>query len=98
MGEAINKIQYNVVESPDLLLFAVIKGCETKEVGSSDYACTASRALCKVHSYAKFTNSDYKPLGNKTMNVNIQHIVTQPVSVHSLRLWIAESPYVYAFR
>lgn len=74
-GGPIIKIQYNVAESPDLLLFAVIKGCETKGVGWSDYACTATWALCIVHSHIKFTNSDYKPPGNK-MNVNIQHVVT----------------------
>jgi len=85
------------VESPDLLLFAVIQVCETKGVGWNDYACTASRALCKEHSYIKFTNSDYKPLGNKMTTVNIQHIVTQPVSVHSLHLWTAESPYTDVF-
>jgi hypothetical protein len=81
------------VESPNLLLFAVIKGCETKGAGWSEYACKAFRALRKVHSYIKFTNCDYKPLGNKMMNVNIQHIVTQRVTVHSLNLWIAKSPY-----
>jgi hypothetical protein len=59
----------NVVKSPDLFLFAVMKGCETKGVGWSDYGCTASRALCKVHSYIKFMNSDYKPLGNNMMTI-----------------------------
>lgn len=42
-------------------------------------------------------NSDYKPLGNKMMNVNIQRMETQPVSVYSLHLRIAESPYMYEF-